>query len=287
MDNRPILFFDSGIGGLPYCRYFHVHNPGETLVYAADRENFPYGSKDRETLIGLSVSLIARIRKISPPKLAVVACNTATVSALDALRNRFPHLPFVGTVPAVKPAIRGSEKKHIGVLGTSRTIEDPYIKALVLRYGNGCAVTGIAAPELVEFVEYRADQADREERRRMVAPYIEAFRRAGADSVVLGCTHFLFLLDDFKRAGAPDMGIYDSVAGVSRRIEALLDEKKLRAPDRPEGMGPVNTLLITGAVPPEPSWLKHAAGFGLDLRRLDEVLPVSQAEAPSRSPGTP
>jgi glutamate racemase len=281
MDNRPILFFDSGIGGLPYCRYFRSRNPGETLVYAADRENFPYGSKDKDTLIGLCASLVFRAGEIFPPKLAVVACNTATVSALDALRDRFPRLPFVGTVPAVKPAVLGSRKGRIGVLGTGRTIEDPYVKVLAARYGPGCAVTGIAAPELVEFVEYRADQADQEERRRMVTPYIEAFRRAGADSVVLGCTHFLFLLDDFKRAGAPDMGIYDSVAGVSRRIEALLDEKSLRAGSPSEAE---DTLLITGAEPPESSWRKRAAAFGLVLRRL-EPAPVSPAGMPI--PGAP
>jgi glutamate racemase len=294
---RPILFLDSGIGGLPYCRHFQRRNPGETVVYAADRANFPYGPRERDELAALLVSLVGRLDACFKPKLAALVCNTATVSALAELRERFPHLPFVGTVPAVKPAVTGSRRRHIGVLGTARTIEDPYIGELAARYDPACKVSGIAAPELVEFVEYRHARSGPEERRRAVEPYIAAFREKGADALVLGCTHFLFLLEEFKGAAAPDIRVYDSVEGVSRRIETLLDKGNLRA-------GPVsgtaafgivasadslpeaviregNCLILSGEEAPDGDMIRRARDYGLALRLLSDI------EASAGTPGLP
>ncbi|AEF84925.1 glutamate racemase [Treponema primitia ZAS-2] len=268
MDNRPILFLDSGIGGLPYCQHFHHHNPHEALVYCADREHFPYGRREREELIALLSSLVARLRGQFNPKLGVIACNTATVSALASLRETFPDLPLVGTVPAVKPAVLASKRRHIGVLGTDRTIRDPYIAELAARFGPDCAVTALAAPDLVDFVEHRYALAGEEERRSIASPYIEEFRRAGADAIVLGCTHFLFLLDDFKALAKGELSIHDSIAGVSRRAEALLDQGGLRAGVTAEtsaAEGPAALLLVTGLEPLEPVWEERAQAFGLTL----------------------
>jgi glutamate racemase len=266
MDNRPVLFLDSGIGGLPYCRHFHENNPRESLVYVADREYFPYGSRERLALIRRLEELLERLLRRWDPKLAVLACNTATVSALQELRERFPQLPLVGTVPAVKPAIHRSKKRHIGVLGTSRTVGDPYIAKLAAEFGPDCAVTAIAAPDLVDFVERRFAGSTTEERRAAVLPSIEQFRLAGADAIVLGCTHFLFLLGAFK-AVADDMSFHDSLEGVTRRVEALLEAGGLRnaAPAAEE-----NVLLITGSAEPEPAWQEWARSFGLTLRSGQE-----------------
>jgi glutamate racemase len=262
MNNRPVLFLDSGVGGLPYCRHFHRNNPDENLVYVADREYFPYGSRDRLELIRRLEGLLERLIRGRDPKLAVLACNTATVSALKELRDSFPQLPLVGTVPAVKPAIEGSKKRHIGVLGTSRTIADPYIAKLAAEFGPDCAVTAIAAPDLVDFVERRLAASTAEERRSAVIPYIERFRAADADAIVLGCTHFLFLLDAFK-AAAEDLSFHDSVEGVSRRAEALL--RKAGRRDAGAGAGE-NVLVLTGSDPPGPAWEGWARSFGLVLR---------------------
>jgi glutamate racemase len=259
MDNRPVLFLDSGIGGLPYGDHFHRRNPGEALVYCADRDYFPYGSKERPALIRRLSWLLTCLCRQYNPKLGVVACNTASVSALEALRDSFPGLPLVGTVPAVKPAAEASRKRHIGVLGTARTIDDPYIAELAARYGPDCALTAIAAPDLVEFVEHRYAAAGAQERQSAALPYINEFRRAGADAIVLGCTHFLFLRDTFK-AAAGDMSIHDSVEGVSRRAETLLDQGNLRAD--PALGGRKNILLVTGNGPLEPSWQERALAFG-------------------------
>ncbi|GHV81494.1 hypothetical protein AGMMS49991_00520 [Spirochaetia bacterium] len=282
MNKRPVLFLDSGIGGLPYCHHFHIHNPEETVIYTADRANFPYGPRDKDELVAVLTALTVRLEGLFHPRLAVVACNTASVSALAALRERFLAFPWVGTVPAVKPALTGSRTRHIGVLGTARTIEDPYIAELAARYGPDCRLTGIAAPDLVDFVEHGGDTAGLAEQRRMVEPYIKAFREKGADGIVLGCTHFLFLLDAFKSLAAPDIRLYDSVEGVSRRAEALLDREGVCAggdaePGVHAGGGVDNLLLLTGSAPPEPAWHERAAAFGLTLCLLEDL------EAPADS----
>jgi glutamate racemase len=261
MDNRPVLFLDSGVGGLPYLRFFGDRNPRESLVYAADRRNFPYGSRERGELISLLTGLVRELEARFNPKLVAVVCNTASVSALDPLRERFPRFPWVGTVPAVKSAVTASRNRHIAVLGTARTVEDPYIGELIRRYGPDCAVSLLAAPELVEFVEYRHALAGAAERRAAVEPYIRLLREKGVDALVLGCTHFLFLADEFRATAGADMGVYDSLEGVSRRIEALLDEKALGAR---EGRGD-RLLFLTGNGEPGAAWGELAARFGLEL----------------------
>jgi glutamate racemase len=286
MDARPVLFLDSGMGGLPYCYYFHRRNPGEALVYTADRANFPYGPKGRDELAAALTALTASLIEAFRPKLAALVCNTASVSALGVLREIFPDLPFVGTVPAVKPAVTGSVSRRIGVLGTERTVADPCIRELAARYGADCAVITLAAPELVEWVEYRHAGAAEEERRAVVEPYADYFRSRGVDALVLGCTHFLFLLEEFKLAAGSGLSVYDSLEGVSRRIEAVLDEKGLRAPgagspgfsagsgaagepargNGPSKGGPAGFLVVTGPSQAEGVWRIRARQFGLTLR---------------------
>ncbi|MDR2371421.1 MAG: glutamate racemase [Treponema sp.] len=272
MDRRPLLFFDSGIGGVPYCSGYSLRSPGEPLVYAADRLHFPYGKRSREDVISIVLSLMKRLSVLVDPKLVIVACNTASVSALGALRETFPALPFVGTVPAIKPAAAGSRARKIGVLGTERTVEDAYIAGLALKYGNGCEITALAAPDLVEFVERRYIDADAEERRGAVLPWIRRFRESGVDALVLGCTHFLFLREEFRKEASPDIAVYDSIEGISDRIDALLDEKNLRARAEKTGSG---LFIVTGGAPAETSWRRWADRLGFRLS-----LPDSGAEDP-------
>jgi glutamate racemase len=282
MDARPLLFWDSGAGGLPYCRHFLLRNPAEPLVYLADRSRFPYGPKSRAGLIALLDPLVRTLLEDWKPKLAVLACNTLSVSALGYFRRSFPEIPWVGTVPAVKPAVEASLKRHIGVLGTERTVEDPYIAELAARFGPDCRVTALAAPELVDFAERSSAHQDSAESLHRVRPYVEQFRRAGADAIVLGCTHFLLLLDAFKAAALPDITVYDSVEGVTLRAEALLDREGLRAAPggnlvsaRDTGSGgntisaePLRLLLLTGPEPASEGWRERAACFGLSIRLI-------------------
>jgi glutamate racemase len=264
--NNPILFLDSGIGGLPYYQFFYKKNKKnqqERVVYVADRKDFPYGSRPKEELVKILLDLTQRLVSQYKPKLAVMACNTASVTALGALREEFPALPWVGTVPAIKPAVMGSRTRRVGVLGTARTVEDASIAELAAKYAPDAAVIGIAAPDIVEFVEKHltgtaaVGMAGAE---HVVAPYIEQFRRAGADAVVLGCTHFLLLIDAFRKRASPDIKIYESTEGVSRRIETILDENNLRA-DTPGQ----NALVVTGDSPIEDIWYQRAEFFGLHV----------------------
>ncbi|MDR1587105.1 MAG: glutamate racemase [Treponema sp.] len=277
MDSRPIVFLDSGIGGIPYCSYFHARNPAETLVYVADRRNFPYGKRDKSELVLILRRLVERLVKSIDPKLVVLACNTGTVSALAELRGAFPSIPFVGTVPALKPALAETKTGKVGVLGTERTIEDPYITELASRFGDGRKIIRKAVPELVEFIECRYALATQDEKEQTAQEYIRPFRAAGVDALVLGCTHFLFLLEEFRRGAAPGIRIYDSVEGISHRVESLLDEGDgtLRAP---AGTAvPVNRFLITGEAAPEASWQGWANHLGFSLLFPEEA----------ESPGTP
>jgi glutamate racemase len=268
MDNRPVVFLDSGIGGIPYCREFAARNPGEPVVYLADRRNFPYGRRSRGELLEILGALVGELAALEDPKLLVLACNTASVSALSFLRERFPSLPFVGTVPAVKPAVLGSRTGCVGVLGTERTIGDPYIAELAASYGAGCRIVSVAAPELVDFVEYRYALAGEEERRRAPLPYLEKFRSAGADGLVLGCTHFLFLLNEFREGAAPDITVYESVEGITRRVESLLDGG-LRSAAPPFRRFYVRPGGVPGSSGPVPGpWESLARGLGFELKLL-------------------
>ncbi|MCL2094240.1 MAG: glutamate racemase [Treponema sp.] len=260
--NKPIIFLDSGLGCLPYAHFFRFRNGAEDILCLADRANFPYGPKTKEELTTLLLDLTERVVQKYEPKIFVIACNTATLSALDILQERFSSLPFVGTVPAVKPAVKASRLRSIGVLATARTIAEPLIGELRDQHGRDCRLIPRAAPELVEFVEHRYSAASLQERREMARRYTDHFRAAGADTLVLACTHFLLMRDDFIAEAGEDMAIIDSLLGVCKRIEFLLDEGR-RAPAGSEGEA---RILVTGTGPLEPYW-KHLSGaydFTLD-----------------------
>jgi len=260
--DKPILFIDSGIGGIPYCSHFLSRNPGARIVYLADRLHFPYGKWEKTELAEILKKLVAQLVNVINPKIAVLACNTATIAALPELRDCFPDLVFVGTVPAIKPAALASKTGKIGVLGTELTIKQPYIRELASKFGNG-EIFGIAAPELVEFVEGRFNSASADEKRGAVLAYLNRFRDAGVDTLVLGCTHFLFLLDEFQKEAAPDITVFDSVTGISHRIESLLEEQNEKGGG--EMLSQQNRILLTGPAEPEPSWVSLAERLGFSL----------------------
>jgi len=263
MDNRPVLFFDSGLGGIPYAHFFHSRNKSENLIYVADRANFPYGPHPKEKVQELVLSLVEKLVSRFNPKTLVVACNTASVSALSALREAFPGIPIVGTVPAVKSAVLASKNRIIGVLGTHRTLEDPYIAELASQHGPDCVILKEAAAELVDFVERRWLASNDTERLLAVKPWLEKFRANGADAVVLACTHFLLLVNEFRAAAGNDIAVFDSVEGVSRRIEHILDEQGIRADPQAEAKAP--RFVVTGETPLEVHWKRLSERFGFIL----------------------
>ncbi len=268
MNNGTVLFLDSGVGGIPYAKDFITRNPHETIYYLADRENFPYGPRKKEEIADILISLTEKLQKQADPKIVVVACNTASIAALEPLRKNFPGLPFVGTVPALKPAALACKSGKIGVLATERTITDIY--SLNLEDG-GCEIIAYAAPELVEFVEQNFESAGEKEKAEIVKIYVDLFRAEGADTLVLGCTHFLYLIDEFKREAEPSIKIFDSVEGITKRTEFLLDENSgaLRAGKEKKTN---NRLLLTGTQPPCTFWKNRADALGFDLYLLNEKI---------------
>ena len=266
MDNRPVLFIDSGIGGIPYCKDFLNENPYEAVCYIADRKNFPYGPRGKEELTSILVTLTEKLLKTINPKIVVLACNTATIASLASLRRNFPQVPFVGTVPAVKPAAIASNNGKIGLLGTAHTIEE--IRSLSLAQTG--EIYGIAAPELVEFVEMHFNKAGEDEKNEVVRKYIDLFRTANVDTLVLGCTHFLFLLEEFRREAAPYFEVFDSLEGITKRIEYLLDEDGGVLRGEKDSM-PSRRLLLTGKDTEDCFWQNFAENIGFNYGLLDEL----------------
>lgn len=229
MTSRPVAVLDSGIGGLPYLAWLQEHLPSETLVYAADTAGFPYGEKTPDEVRATVLRLARAFQRRYNPKLLLVACNTASVLALDVLRAELP-VPVVGVVPAVKTAA-ALGTGTLAVLATPRTVEDGYWERLVEAYAPGRPVRGFAAPDLVRLVEEGGD------REALLAGWARTLRQAGADAVVLGCTHYLHLSEDLKRHLGPGVSVVDSRDGVGRRVGQVLREKGLLsagrvAPDR-------------------------------------------------------
>ncbi len=251
----PVAFIDSGIGGLPYLAAVRRLLPGIRLVYAADRERFPYGDKRPADIVEAVVSLAGRLVEREHPRLIVVACNTASVVALESLRRRFP-LPFVGTVPAVKPAAAWTRSRRIGVLATQRTVEGDYLRGLVARFAGGCEVVGLPANDLVAFVENELHRASATERAAHAAAEAARVRDAGVDTVVLGCTHFLHLEAELREAFGPDVTLVDSRDGVARQTARLAG-----AVESDRG---ADAFYLTGPGPFAERHLFFARSFGLE-----------------------
>ena len=219
--HKNYVFLDSGIGGLPYFRYFHKKAPQASAAYVADLEHFPYGEKTREEVIKYALDVTEKIIDRLNPAMIIVVCNTMSTAALDALRKHFS-IPFIGTVPAVKVAAEVSANKRIGVIATARTINDPYLDNLIESFAARCTIEKRADPELVAKIENGLITAPDEEKRKAVMPAIRQFKDAGVDTIVLACTHFLHLADIFTECAAPSIKIVDSLPGVvSHALEVL------------------------------------------------------------------
>lgn len=206
-------FLDSGVGGLPYLRFLMKRTGCSCCVYTADTKHFPYGDKSAADVTAFACGTVSKIIKHFDPQIIVVACNTITVTALETLRRKFDK-PFVGTVPAIKPAVLQSKNKKIGIIATERTVNDIYIKRMTEEFGSGCEFFMYADSRLIKEIETGLLTAGEEEKKKAVAPALEFFRRKGTDTLVLGCTHFLNLREVFIKEAAPDILIADSLEGV-------------------------------------------------------------------------
>ncbi len=214
---------DSGLGGLPYLQWIRQRKPHWNLIYLADNACFPYGIRSTDFLIDRLKDISRFIINEHNPDLCVIACNTASVTALDALRQAFA-IPFVGVVPAVKPAAETVETGKIGVLATEKTVQGRYLEALIRQFAAGQIVETKAAPDLVRFVEEQLYRAEDSEVERILKPYIDHIAGREWSAVVLGCTHFILLKPWIEKMLPETVRIIDSTDGVGRRILSLIPD---------------------------------------------------------------
>ena len=221
----PLLFFDSGVGGLSVLEPTLKLLPNAPIVYAADSAGFPYGRKTDAELASRIPALLGRLVERYHPRLAVIACNTASTIALEHVRSALD-LPVVGTVPAIKPAAEMSKTRVIGVLGTEATVRQPYVDDLAATFAADCRIVRHGSPELVELAEARlaGEEVSVEAVRAAAQPMFEAEAGERIDTVVLACTHFP-LLGRELRAAFPNVGYVDGGEGIARRIAFLTREQ--------------------------------------------------------------
>ena len=234
-DDRPVGFFDSGVGGLCILEAFERLCPDERTVYIADSKNCPYGNKPAEEIVRLSE---ANVRKLLAKgcKMIVVACNTATAAAIDYLRAKHPEVPFVGLEPAVKPAALRSKSGVVAVLATQGTFNGRLYRETSARFAKGITVIATVADEFVAEVERlgrrKIDELPTKERARLekiVRRRIEPLLAAGADHLVLGCTHFPHLKPIIESVAAGRAAVIDPSDAVARQAKRVLVERGLLA----------------------------------------------------------
>ena len=201
--------------------------PNQNYVYLGDNLNFPYGTKTPETIRWIVRKNIERLIEEFNPKALVIACNTATVTALSEMRRLFS-FPIIGIVPAVKPAAAFSSTKKIGVLATETTIKGEYLEQLINDYASKCTVCKVAAQGLVEFVETRFLEADEKEIREILDEPVNEMMKCGVDSLVLGCTHFIYLYDTLFKMMNERTEIIDSREGVVNQLIRVLEKNGLK-----------------------------------------------------------
>ena len=232
----PVLFLDSGIGGLTVLREFRMLAPRERLVYVADDAGFPYGAWNeaalRSRLLGLFADLIERHR----PRGVVIACNTASTVAIHALREAHPDVPFVGTVPAIKPAAERTSSGVVAVLATPGTVRRAYTRDLIEQFARQAHVRLVGSDRLAGYAEMhlRREPIDVEAVRAEIADcfYVNASGRT--DIVVLACTHYPFLAPVFRRLAPWPVDWLDPSEAIARRVVDVLPPSDAPHPGEPD-----------------------------------------------------
>ncbi|WP_353235666.1 glutamate racemase [Diaphorobacter ruginosibacter] len=269
----PIGVFDSGIGGLSVLRELRRELPHENFVYLADSGNAPYGERGDEFVERRTLAIARYLQEEHRIKALVVACNTATTAAVAQLRGSFPDLPVIGVEPALKPAASSSQTHRVGVIATRGTVQSARFEQLRQAFSDGTEFRAQACDGLVSAIERGVEEEDpangpsAQEIRRLCARYagmLGSFgvRTGDIDTLVLGCTHYVFIKDELRRLLGADVHIIDTGAPVARQTRRILVQQGTLAAesDRDTGSGQVH-LYTTGRLPA----LQAAARRWLDL----------------------
>ena len=242
---KRIGVFDSGLGGLTVVRALREHLPGVEIVYIADTAHAPYGEKTHEQIRHYSDRLTRYLIAEHRIDALVVACNTATSAAINHLRETFPDLVIVGTEPGIKPALSQTRSHKVGILATPATLAGDKYQELADRLYNGTEVTLYeqACPGLVEQIEQ--GQVDTPETEAMLEQWLAPMRRAGVDTIVLGCTHYPLAAETIRRVMGEPVTLIETGNAIAQRLKALLQIPDERAKGE-------LLILSTG-------WIDHAA----------------------------
>ena len=252
-----ILVFDSGVGGLTVFREIKATRPDARFVYVADDAGFPYGNQAEDALIARVTGVIGAAIAEHAPDLVVVACNTASTLALGQLRARFA-VPFVGTVPAIKPACAQSTSKRIAVLGTQATVSREYTRALIREFASGCDVVLVGSSRLAGFAEAELAGAPVDDAaiQAEIAPCFVDKDGKRTDTVVLACTHYPLLIERFRASAPWPVDWLDPAPAIARRVADLLRERPLVPAATPPA------IVFTSGRPPSPALAAALARFG-------------------------
>jgi len=218
-----ILVFDSGLGGLTVLREIVDARRDAHYIYVADDAFFPYGHHTEDQIIARVVPLIGELTARHAPDLVVIACNTASTLVMSHLRSAYD-VPFVGTVPAIKPACAGSRTKRVSVLGTRGTVQREYTKRLIEDFAQGCEVTLVGSAELASLAEaaLNGNEVRDDDIAAELAPCFVGEGDARTDTVVLACTHYPLLLDRLTRLAPWPVDWIDPAPAIARRVSDLL-----------------------------------------------------------------
>jgi glutamate racemase len=222
-----ILIFDSGVGGLTVFREVVRARPDARYVYVADDAGFPYGNQPEAALIGRIVDVVGKTIAEHNPDLVVIACNTASTLALAQLRAAYA-VPFVGTVPAIKPACVQSKSKRIAVLGTQATVSREYTRALIREYAGDCNVVLVGSPKLAGFAEMElagTPASDADIKTEIAPCFGEGPPEHYTDTIVLACTHYPLLIERFRALQAWPVDWLDPAPAIARRVADLLRDR--------------------------------------------------------------
>jgi glutamate racemase len=228
-NSSPIGIFDSGVGGLSVWREIARQLPHEDTIYFADQIHIPYGPRSLQEIRSFSET-ITRFLLERGCKLIVVACNAASAAALKYLRATFPLVPFVGMEPAVKPAAETTHTGVVGVLATPATFQGELFASVVERFANGVHLVKEVCPGLVQQIE--AGRLNTPDTLAMLDWFLRPIREAGADTIVLGCTHYPFVIEAIRQL-APGVNVIDPAPAVARQVDRVLRTRGwLRTEDR-------------------------------------------------------
>jgi glutamate racemase len=254
----PLLIFDSGIGGLSVLGPIRRLLPAAPIVYAADSAGFPYGTRQPAEIAARVPALLGRLAERYDPSLIVIACNTASTIALDAVRAALD-LPIVGTVPAIKPAAALSMTRAIGVLGTEATIVQPYVDRLAAEFASDCTIVRHGSAELVELAEasLRGETTEPGDYARILDGLLSRPGGDRIDVIVLACTHFPLVREALAAAAPRPLAFVDGAKGIARRTAFLA--RDLAWPAAPAG----GRAVFTGPAAQAEAYRLGLAGYGL------------------------